>query len=577
MMKEHGLDSAQVLEAIEDPALVADRYGTIKIVNDKASRLFGVCDREVLGRKLAEYFPHSRLPEVLVSGVALSGHQVSLRSSTYSVSYLPLRGTGEEEVLVIFRDMGELLAARRKVKSLSLKIKALVLTCELYRVALAQSAVGLAVADRGGKLLFINRAYAELIGGAVEEDLVGLPVKEAIPFSNLPSVMEKGVPTGLSTMLYRNRRIIVAEEPIELGGKVVGGVSKAAWADLLETGNLLDRFRLLESKLESYRSQLICYPTSGSAFDAWVGEAPQIKGLKQLAAKVARGDATILITGESGTGKDLLARCIHNASNRAGEPFVKINCAAIPDNLLEAELFGYEEGAFTGAIKGGKPGKFELADRGTIFLDEIGDMPLSMQAKVLRVLQEKSFERVGGNKTLSVDVRFIVATNQPIDRLLDEQRFRADLYYRISVINLEMPPLRDRRGDIPLIARAIIRRLGEKYGKAVEDVSDTVRELFTLHPWPGNVRQMENVLEYAFNLIEEGCSLIEERHLPQSFWKAGDGKLACKLEDVVSEAERQALLRALEACRGNKTEAARLLGIHRSGFYQKLKKHGIRN
>jgi len=280
--------------------------------------------------------------------------------------------------------------------------------------------------------------------------------------------------------------------------------------------------------------------------------------------------------GESGTGKELFARAIHQAGSRRSGPFVQLNCAAIPENLLESELFGYEEGAFTGALKGGKPGKFELANGGTIFLDEIGDMPLAMQAKVLRVLQQKSLERVGGTEENRVDVRVVAATNRNLKEMLSQAQFRLDLYYRLAVIKLQIPPLRERGHDIILLAEYILKKLNLKYGLHLEGLDQKVAKMMLYYSWPGNIRELENVLEFACNMVEKGERQIMVQHLPGDFSSGGDNlKSPLSLEMNLAAAEKTALMKALELSGGNKQEAARILDIHRSGLYQKLKKYDL--
>ena len=313
-----------------------------------------------------------------------------------------------------------------------------------------------------------------------------------------------------------------------------------------------------------------------SPFSSIIGKSKAITAMIQLGARVATGDATVLLLGESGTGKELFARAIHQAGSRRSGPFVQLNCAAIPENLLESELFGYEEGAFTGALKGGKPGKFELANGGTIFLDEIGDMPLAMQAKVLRVLQQKSLERVGGTEENRVDVRVVAATNRNLKEMLSQAQFRLDLYYRLAVIKLQIPPLRERGHDIILLAEYILKKLNLKYGLHLEGLDQKVAKMMLYYSWPGNIRELENVLEFACNMVEKGERQIMVQHLPGDFSSGGDNlKSPLSLEMNLAAAEKTALMKALELSGGNKQEAARILDIHRSGLYQKLKKYDL--
>ncbi len=294
--------------------------------------------------------------------------------------------------------------------------------------------------------------------------------------------------------------------------------------------------------------------------------------------KVAPTDATVLVLGESGTGKELVARAIHDASPRREKPFVSISCAAIPEGLLESELFGHEKGAFTGAIRR-KLGRFELAHEGTLFLDEIGDVPPAIQVKLLRVLQERRFERVGGEETVDVDVRLVSATNRDLAAAVKAGRFREDLYYRLDVVPVVLPPLRERPGDVEELARHLVARIAPRHGRPKRPFSPEALELLRRHRWPGNVRELENVVEQAL-VFAEGDTIRPE-DLPEGIRRAppapalpvpaGDRSLTEILEDL----ERQLILAAYEKAKGVKAETARLLGIKPSALYYKLEKYGI--
>ncbi|MEN6348019.1 MAG: sigma 54-interacting transcriptional regulator, partial [Syntrophomonas sp.] len=302
---------------------------------------------------------------------------------------------------------------------------------------------------------------------------------------------------------------------------------------------------------------------------------------KQIDKKDVEAFSTVLITGESGTGKELFAHSIHNYSNRSSHPFVKINCAALPESLLESELFGYEEGAFTGARKGGKHGKFELAMGGTIFLDEIGDMPLSMQTKLLTVLQDRMVERVGGTKPIFVNVRVIAATNRDLESLVAEQKFRQDLYYRLNVVRLSIPPLRERTDDIPLLVNTLVEKINKKLGTNIYKISYKAIELMQDYIWPGNIRELENLLERALNLADMNReNSITIKHFPnlvenafiendQAFVSNGT------LPEAIEQLEKQIIIQALEKAGGNKVQTAKILGIHTSALYRKLTKYGL--
>ncbi|MGB9904115.1 MAG: sigma-54-dependent transcriptional regulator [Desulfotomaculales bacterium] len=306
-----------------------------------------------------------------------------------------------------------------------------------------------------------------------------------------------------------------------------------------------------------------------------IGESKAIREVKNMIERVARSNATVLITGESGTGKEVAAITIHQKSLRKDGPFVTVNCAALPEQLLESELFGHEKGAFTGAVAR-KLGRFELADRGTIFLDEITEMPLSMQAKLLRVLQEKAFERVGGTETLYVDVRVIAATNRNLEKAIEEGKLREDLYYRLNVFQIHMPPLRERKEDIPLLARYFVEKFRPTY--LVGKISAEAMELLVRYHWPGNIRELQNVIERAA-IICQGNEILPE-HLPKELLavqKPPAGAIIYFPDQGIclEEVEKELILKALEKTGGNQTKAAQLLGITRSALLYRSQKYGI--
>jgi two-component system response regulator HydG len=301
-----------------------------------------------------------------------------------------------------------------------------------------------------------------------------------------------------------------------------------------------------------------------------LGNSPGMRRLMELIAQVAPSVATVLIQGESGTGKELVANAMHSGSPRRDKPLIKVNCAALPETLLESELFGYERGAFTGAVAR-KAGRFELAHGGTLFLDEIGELGAPMQAKLLRVLQDGEFERVGGTQTLRVDVRVVTATNANLAELVRERRFREDLYYRLNVITLEIPPLRDRREDIPLLAHHFLRRFAEKNGKQLSGFTEEALDLLQSHRWPGNVRELENVIERAVVLTRS--PLISPADLPEGL--AGSDSagrhLVVSIGTPLEEVEDRLIEETLRYTKGDKTLAAKLLGIATRTIYRRLK------
>jgi DNA-binding NtrC family response regulator len=317
-----------------------------------------------------------------------------------------------------------------------------------------------------------------------------------------------------------------------------------------------------------------------------IGQSEPMRGVYDVIEKVADTPSTVLITGESGTGKELIARALHENSSRKDKPFVSVNCAAIPPNLLESELFGYERGAFTGAVTS-KPGRFELAHDGTLFLDEIGEIPVSMQVKLLRALQEQQFERVGGIKTITVDSRLVAATNRDLKASIADGGFREDLYYRLNVVHVHLPPLRDRPSDIPLLLEHFVQKFNAKLNRATTGFEDAAMTPLLRYGWPGNIRELENVVERCMIFAEDGE--VGSQHLPAEV-RGPDGELEpglgprpweTGLKEAVREAtlklEREFIGRALDQTGGNVTHTARLLKISRKSLQNKMKELGLRN
>jgi two-component system response regulator AtoC len=332
-------------------------------------------------------------------------------------------------------------------------------------------------------------------------------------------------------------------------------------------------------------------PASGGARFGIIGSSTGIAELYAILERVADTPTTVLITGESGTGKELVARALHEHSSRKDKPFIKVNCAAIPKELIESELFGYERGAFTGAVAS-KPGRFELANGGTLFLDEIGEIPVEMQVKLLRVLQESEFERVGGIKTIRVDVRLVAATNRELKKLILGGHFREDLFYRLNVVPIRLPALRERTGDIPLLVQHFLSKFNERLRKKVEGVEPDAGELLAQYPWPGNIRELENVIERSVLFCDtsklhandlppdvRGISAMANVPLPEADLQAalaGEGGLKGHVKVAMSRLEKELVSRALQQTSSNVTHAARLLKISRKGLQLKMKELGLR-
>lgn len=398
-------------------------------------------------------------------------------------------------------------------------------------------------------------------GGSTIEDFYAAATGEDISYENEFKEIN-GRPTICTLM------------PVNKEGRRVGAVLKVE--DISEIKRVIRQRDEALLNLEQMEKKLREEAEASKLLPEIVGESKEIINVKRLAMKAARSNSTLLILGESGTGKSMLARAIHNNSKNRNKPFIHVNCGSIPDTLLESELFGYEGGAFTGARASGKAGMFELAEGGTIFLDEIGEISPSLQIKLLQVLQDKTFYKVGGNKNIEVDVRIIVATNKNLEEEMTAGRFREDLYYRINVFPIWIPPLRERKEDIYPLIQNMLPSICEKIGCETKRISGEALNLLLTYDWPGNVRELENILERAVNL-SEGNTILSN-HLAIIKGKKEKKKQTYEikpLKDVVYEAERRAIVEAILANNGDKKAAMKALQMGKTSFYEKLKKYNI--
>lgn len=434
---------------------------------------------------------------------------------------------------------------------------------------------GVMVTDADGFVTHFNKPYGEFLGIDPEAQ-IGKHCTEVIENTRMHIVAKTGKPEINKTHHIKGQRMVVQRIPIKEDGKVISVFGQVMFKDVEDVGKLARKLSLLESKVEHYEQELMSLRSTRYTLDSIVGNSGVIHALKKEALRAAARNFPVLISGESGTGKELFAQGIHHASPRKVQPFIRINCAAIPKDLLESELFGYEKGAFTGARSEGKPGKFELARRGTVFLDEIGDLPLQMQPKLLRVIEDKEFERIGGTRILRTDFRIIAATNQNLEEMLGDRRFRKDLFYRLNVIPLHLPPLRERRDDIPIIAKHLLDHLADEAALSEIRIDEKANEVLKAYDWPGNVRELSNVLERIVSALEGDT--IHLRNLPFYLYRTREKRAEpseAYLREVQSSAEKDAIRYALESTRNNKAAAAKLLGIHRTLLYKKMQKYGL--
>ena len=446
---------------------------------------------------------------------------------------------------------------------------------ETLKLIIEHIGEGMAVVNTDGIITHFNKAYGRFL--AIDpEAQIGRHITEVVENTRLHIVAKTGRAEINESQSIKGQNMIVQRIPIRKDGKVVGAFGQVIFKDSKEVGQLAKKLSELESRVRIYQKDLESLRTAKYSIDSIVGDSAAIKVAKREVLKAARTNLSVLITGESGTGKELFAQSIHNASDRKRFPMIRLNCAAIPGELLESELFGYEKGAFTGAQNTGKKGKFELADKGSLFLDEIGDLPLDMQPKLLRVLEEKEFERLGGNRVLRSDFRLIAASNQDLDVKIKERAFRTDLFYRLNVMHVHIPPLRERSDDILLIARHLIRKITEETRQQELSLTYGAEELLLRHSWPGNVRELNNVIERTVATCEG--DKITPADLPFYLHKSSaDASIIQRslLKEVVAKAEKAAIQDALKMTNYNKMSAANLLGIHRTLLYKKIKKYRI--
>lgn len=460
---------------------------------------------------------------------------------------------------------------------------------KILKTIFENSNEGLLVIGESGKVLQINDSLALTLKSSPDK-MIGKPLTDVCKHSGLRKlikIIKNGVPEFGKIDSIDGRSFLADYLPIKNNQRIQGALAKIKFLNPERNGN--QEIDENTTKAKAAKKQSTVFYT----VDQIIGNSPQLMDLKETLLKVAPRNSNILITGESGTGKELFAHAAHAASLRRSGPFIKINCAAIPDTLLESEFFGYEDGAFTGGKKGGQVGKLELANGGTVFLDEIGDLSFALQAKLLRFIQEKEIQKLGAGDTKISDVRVVVATNVNLEQMVKYKKFREDLYYRLNVVNFSIPPLRERKEDIFELLECFLEKFNRLFGFQVTGISEEVEMVFQKYSWPGNVRELENVIERAFNVIEG--NVIEKQHLPSQlitilendnqgevkavFQQESDLGITFsegqKLEEIMNRTEKLIIIQALKNSKGNKAKASQMLGISRPGLYKKLVKYNL--
>jgi transcriptional regulator with PAS, ATPase and Fis domain len=451
---------------------------------------------------------------------------------------------------------------------------------DIIELVLTDPYDAMVVINRDEKVSFLSPVHERFFGLRPGEG-IGKNIRDVIPNTRLPHVVRTGIAEVGQILRIKGDERVVSRHPIRHDKQIVGAIGRIMFKGPKQVDELARRIRDLEQRIATYQKETIEEKRGEKFLDAIIGQSPAIQSLRQQIRKLAPLDVPVLIQGDSGTGKELVARALHSMSPRYEGRLVTVNAAALPANLVESELFGYESGSFTGADRKGRPGKFELADKGTIFLDEIGDMPIEVQSKLLRVLQDRVVERVGGDKAKRVDFRLCSATNRDLEALVEQNKFRLDLFYRISPVRVILPTLNERIEDLPLLLHHFLQELSEKYGREVPEVDLNVPDFLMERAWPGNIRQLRHEVERAFVFSENGRICVSDfaqdpvTGSPWQVSRIAKSTHAAKTatgtrKDAVDGLERELIADAMLRFKGNKKRVAEYLGMSRSYLYKKL-------
>ncbi|GER66121.1 sigma-54-dependent Fis family transcriptional regulator [Weizmannia acidilactici] len=566
--KKHEL----ILQSTAEGMTVIDKGGNIIFMNRSAEKINGVSACSVVGRPISCVIPNSRLEHVLRTKKSESNVEIELQNGTKILaSHIPMFNEDGEVAgaISVFRDITEAVKQAEEITNLK-EIKM------MLQEIIHSSDDAISVVDEKGRGILINPAYTR-ITGLSEEEVIGKPATadisegESMHYKVLQTKKPvRGVKMRVGPL---KKEVVVNVAPVIVNGALKGSVGVIH--DVSEIESL--------TKELSRARQMARVSTAKYTFDDIIHASDEMDMAVEQAKLAAQTPVTILLRGESGTGKELFAHAIHQASSRRNHKFIRVNCASISESLLESELFGYEEGAFSGAKRGGKKGLFEEADGGSLFLDEIGELSAHMQAKLLRVLQEKEIVRVGGTKPVPVDVRIIAATHVHLEKAVAKGKFREDLYYRLDRMPIRIPPLRSRKQEIPLLCKRLIQKINQDYGRNVEGISEAALSVLCRYDWPGNVRELENVLGRAIIFMGFQEKIMDAVHLAglgltagkrlekNDNFVAGEGNL----DRLMAAFEKHVVEKALAENAGNKTKAAKQLGISLRSLYYKLEKYNL--
>jgi PAS domain S-box-containing protein len=578
LIKKHQNESYQqelIFNATNDGMVVIDKTGKVILFNKRAQEIMGVTKEQAIGKFVNDVIPTTRLPFILESRRIEANQEMVLENDrkiiTTRIPIIEENGT-LIGAFAVFKDITEVVNLAEELTDLK-EIQT------MLQAIIHSSDDAISVVDENGRGILINPAYSR-ITGLTHDQIIGQPATADISEGesmHMKVLQTRRAVRGVPMRVGPNKReVIVNVAPIIVKGKLKGSVGVIH--DMSEIKSLnreLNRARELIRKLEAKYT-----------FEDIIGQSEEMMLALEQAKLGAKTPATVLLRGESGTGKELFAHAIHNASDRKYNKFIRVNCAAISETLLESELFGYEEGAFSGALRGGKRGYFEEANNGSIFLDEIGELPVNTQAKLLRVLQEKEITRVGGTKPISINVRVIAATNVNLEKGIAKGSFREDLYYRLNRMPIHIPPLRKRKEEIPLLSERLIQKISQDYGRNVEGITPAALHQLMGYDWPGNVRELENILGRAIIFMNYYELLIDVHHLPELKNKKSPNEPSLNypndsfaidrsLSDMMDEYEGKIIQQTLLRLNGNKTLTAKTLGLSVRNLYYKIEKYNI--
>ncbi|WP_163102664.1 sigma 54-interacting transcriptional regulator [Peribacillus alkalitolerans] len=572
-LKEESHKRDLIFNSTEDAMVVIDEHGKIILFNKSAARMIGQNQNDAMGKNILDIIPTSKLPRILeTKRVEANQEQVLDNGLKIITTRFPILNDDGAVIgaFAVFKDITEVVNLAEEITNLR-EIQT------MLEAIIQSSDDAISVVDEQGRGILINPAYSR-ITGLTQEEVIGKPATADISEGesmHMQVLQTRRAVRGAKMRVGPNKReVIVNVAPVIVDGKLKGSVGVVHdMSEIKELTQELNRARQIIRTLEAKYS-----------FEDIVGDSEEMQLAKDQAKLSARTPATVLLRGESGTGKELFAHAIHNGSDRKFNKFVRVNCGAISETLLESELFGYEEGAFSGAKRGGKRGLFEEAHNGSIFLDEIGEMSLTIQVKLLRVLQEHEIVRVGGTKPVPVNVRVIAATNVNLEKAIMNGSFREDLYYRLSRMPIHIPALRQRKDDIPSLCTHLLHKLNQEYGRNIEGMTELALQKLKAYDWPGNVRELENVLGRAMIFMKFNEMVIDDHNIP-NFLPTADTKHKKEsvgfepnghsLADLVENYEKRIIQQALLKNLGNKTATAKELSLSLRNLYYKLEKFNI--